>query len=568
LQEQTARAHHERLAAALVAREERVEPELLLHHLEHAGQPTRAATYADQAALRAADAFAFMRAAELWRIAIRLGTYDDAELRRLHRRLADALMHAGHGAVAAEQYLLAAQGADPTLNLECRAFAARAFVSTGHLGRGVATMEAVLDDLGIELPRSPYMAAASILWQGAKLALRGRGWQVRREHEIPKHDLVIADAMRAVSEGLGPIDPVRANVLHKRHLLMALRLGEPKRVTRALGKDASYMASQGLRQLARARRLVEDTKRYAATLGTEDDYSLGGNMEGVLSFFAGELEGAARHFEAADERWREAEVYDPAEVNTIRLFWIGTLRDLGAFARWRQLLPVFLRESEQRGNLLAMTSITRVSVLVRLSDDDPDRAHADLASTSWPTPPGQFHMQDWYELQARLEIALYERTVVDISEWAQKQLERLRKSLLYYARPLRYVVNGLWARMYLALAADRRKREHALRQASRLANKMRKDRAPHVDVWALLIDAAVAARRGDEENAVRLLEQAEADGDKLDLGLCTAGARWRRAALIGGDRGEELRAQAVAWQQREGVVDLQRLVEVMVPGFD
>src|SRR5207244_626662 len=57
-----------------------VDPNALVRHLEAAGEPVRAARAAEQAARLATDAMAFERAAELYRVALRLG--DPAPERR------------------------------------------------------------------------------------------------------------------------------------------------------------------------------------------------------------------------------------------------------------------------------------------------------------------------------------------------------------------------------------------------------------------------------------------------------------------------------------------------------
>ncbi len=567
LRQEDARLHHECLAVALEGHKGVLAPELLLHHLEAAGKPARAARYADEAAGHAESAFAFLRAAELLQVAIRLGSYEGDRLRTIHRRRADALTHAGHGAKAAEAFLLAADGADPTASLEYRGRAARSFVTTGHLDRGVAVMRSVLDDLGMELPRSPRAAAFAIVWQRAKIALRGRHWRRREESEIPKYELAAADALSAVGDALGPVLPVAGVVLLQRHLMMVLRLGEPKRVAYALAVEATFLAAQGPRQVARARRLMDGTSYLAASKGLDVKFSLGGALPGLLSFFEGAFERSCKEFASADEACRAAEVHHPIEVNTIRLTWLGALRELGSLAEWRKLLPGFLRDAEQRGDHFADTSIRRVSFLISLADGEPERARREVENTSWPTPPGHFHMQDWMELQARVEIALYEGSALTVSRWALDRFERLRGSLLFYARTLRHTANALWARLLLALASDPAHRNKALRRASRLSKKLRRGGADNAAVWALMIDAAVARQRGDDRRAKKLLEQAECDSGRHGFRMCCAAVRFRLAELIGGDLGEARRAQADAWGEREGVVDLRRLAEVMAPGF-
>ena len=176
-------------------------------------------------------------------------------------------------------------------------------------------------------------------------------------------------------------------------------------------------------------------------------------------------------------------------------------------------------------------------------------------------------MQHWFELQARAELAMFEGTSADVADSLLPEFERLSKSILYYARPLRYAANWVWARFSLSLVTHAGHRQRELKRASRLAKRLRRDRSELADVWAMLTDASVAASSGQDGSAVAMLEQAERGADKLALGLYAAAARWRRAALIGGSDAEALRAQAVAWRQREGVVDLPRLVDVAAPGF-
>ena len=177
-------------------------------------------------------------------------------------------------------------------------------------------------------------------------------------------------------------------------------------------------------------------------------------------------------------------------------------------------------------------------------------------------------MQHWFELQARAEVALYDRNTVEVSESLLGGFERLRKSMLYYVRPMRYAANWVSARLWLSMASHPDHRRPALRNAARLAKKLRRDAAPHVDVWAQLIEAGIAFQKGNDDRAVELLERAERGADELSLRLCAASARWRRAALIGGDAGEALRVQAIAWQHSEDVVNMDDMAALVTPGFD
>jgi len=562
-----ARTHHERLGAALIGADgARLHPELLLHHLEASGQSLRAAQYAGEASQRAVESLAFLRAAELLRTAIRLGDHEPDELRSLHRRLAEALRLSGHGFDAAECYLRAADGADPTSSLECHAFAARLLVTTGHLDLGMKTMGDVLDEFGLAMPRSTLGAIATIVWNRCKLAVRGRGWVSRDTSTIPKADIVRLDALRAISDCMGPLNPVMATALQQQHLLLALRVGEPARAVRAIATEATILASQSIQGVEQARTLMAETSRYATEVGNAKDLPMQSVHHGLNSYLAAEFEKSDEQLEAAERTCRESANHDPLEVSTIWLTWFGALRELGAFSKWRRLYPVFLRDAIQRKDLLAETSLRRVCVFLTLASGHPEAARADLARSSWPTPTGDFHMQHWFELQARAEVAMYDGSAAEATGLLA-EFERLQKSMLYYVRPLRYSANWIWARFWLSLARHAAHRQRALKKAIQLAGRLRRDRSPLADVWATLIDASVAASTGNKRRAVSMLERAERGADALSLGLYAAAARWRRAAFVGGATGEALRAQSIAWQHREGVSDLARLVDVAAPGF-
>jgi len=565
------RLHHERLGNALIGSGAgRLHPELLLHHLEASGQYVQAANHALDAAQRAEESFAFMRAAELLRTAIRLGEPSAADARALHLRLADVLANAGRGAEAADAYLRTADGAVPTLALECRALASHFLVATGHHERGVATMRDVLADLDIPFPESTGAGVASILTSRALLAVRGGRYRKRDEESIPPQELIRLDALEAVSNCLGSVDSVLTTALQLRHSRMALRVGEPVRAARALAFHAFLLAAQGVRNrrkaLARfdtARKLIRATE-IPRTAIAYDMMDLT-NLDGLLDYFASEFATAADKLMAVENAWRDRQSVNLVEVNTFRMILIGCLRDLGRFAQWQTLLPGFLRDAETRGDLLADTGLRRVATIVYLAQDRVDLAVENLARTAWPAPEGQFHMQHWFELQARAEIALYQGTLPDIAEWVFDRLDRIHRSLVYRTQALRYNADCLDARVHLALAGSQ---AGALSHATKLVRRLRREQVPHVSVWADTIAAGIAAHQGDRDGAIVALENATGAAAGLGLGYYAAVTRWRCAALVGDEpRAAALRAAATAWQTSEGVVDMNRMADVIAPGF-
>ena len=96
---------------------------------------------------------------------------------------------------------------------------------------------------------------------------------------------------------------------------------------------------------------------------------------------------------------------------------------------------------------------------------------------------------------------------------------------------------------------------------------MRKGKLPYALGWSQLIDAALSARAGDNESAIELLEQAEANFEECDMARHVAVSWWRRGELMGGDAGEERLAEARRFFEEQSVVNPVAMVRMLAPGF-
>src|SRR5262249_12078551 len=134
LEPEVTREHHRRLALALESSSS-ADPEVVGMHLLGSGQPERAADYFATAAVQAADALAFDRAADLYRRARELQpeTSPSETIHRLNVRLGDALANAGRGAEASAAYLAAVPDASVADAIEFQRRAAMQFLISGHI---------------------------------------------------------------------------------------------------------------------------------------------------------------------------------------------------------------------------------------------------------------------------------------------------------------------------------------------------------------------------------------------------------------------------------------------------
>src|SRR6266704_3173735 len=281
---------HLSLATAMEARRADDAETLYEHYLE-AGQRGRAQRCATQAAAKAARALAFERAALFYRRALALTPEGGAEAAALYAQLGEALANAGRVRDAAEAYSRAAALSSPSDALELRRLAAEQFLMGGRVQEGLDMLKSVLDATGLGLPKTKGRAVLSLVWHRAWLRLRGLRFVERRAAAIPSAQLARIDVCRTVAEGLGHLDTIRAADFQTRHLLLALRAGEPDRLARAFALEAGFTAALG----GRSRwydRLLAEAEGLGRRIQSPHALGLRAVMSGVAAYFAGEFERA------------------------------------------------------------------------------------------------------------------------------------------------------------------------------------------------------------------------------------------------------------------------------------
>ncbi len=559
---------HRRIAIALetsgavVAR-----PELLVRHLEAAGETQRAAELAAEAAQRATNALAFDRAVQLYRSALRLGEYHGDVLVSLRIALAEALVYAGLGPEAAEEYLAAAQDAEPATRLDCERKAAEQLLVSGHIERGIATLTGVLAAHGVRLPKTPRHALASVVWRRAYLRLRGLRWEERRASEVSDRDLSRIDVFRAVSQGMALVDTIRGADFQVRGLLLALKTGERTRVADFILREAVYIGSQGVRHVPRAKRLVETGRKVASD--SEDPFLKAWivGADGALSYFSGRYGDAERLCAESEGIFRGTMSGVWWEISTACLFRLYALVRMGRFRELADARTAYLRDAAYRGDRYAETTIKRYSGVVWLAQDRPRDGLDELDRTTWPLPERAFHLQHWYELSARAEVALYQDNVGSFLEGFVADFDKLERSLLFRVEMVRALARWLRGRVALSAALSSTEPAPHLAMAAKAARQLQREHLPSAHAWASFISGAIAAQRGDEETAIAQVRQARELSNEHEMPFCGAVAMWREGRLVGGDEGAALVARSRESMASEGIENPARMCDIVAPGF-
>jgi tetratricopeptide (TPR) repeat protein len=559
---------HDRLALALEqtgAADH--EPRALVRHARAAGRNALAAKYARAAARRAVDALAFDQAAEFFADAIELGDHDPGTRRELQLELATALMHAGRGPESAETFMAAADSAEPAVRLDCQRQAAHQWIITGHLERGMAAVDSSLADINEPPAASPRRAVARVLWNRARLRLRGTRYKKRRPGQVPVETLRRLDVLRAVAHGLAMVDNIRGADFNGRFLLLALRTGEPHRLVGAMAAEVVFLASQGGRAGKRARRLHQRLVQLVEDC-PDDPYARTWVLlaDGAASFFEGRFRPALTSLARTEEIFAEGPRGLTYEKNNGRVFRVHTLRMLGAMRQHHLLINELVRTGRQRGDRYLETTLELLHGQSLLARGDVAEARRAIDEATWTPPEHDYHLQHWYELLARAELALYTGDAAAAVDRLAEPFAALDRSMLLRVELVRCEASALRGRLLVAAAAARPSAE-LTREAARIARKLERAGIGYATVFARLLRAALARIDGDDDATVAQLQRAIEAADECDMALHRAAARAHLGALLAGDSGAALRAAAADYATEHGIADPAQMFDLVAPGL-
>jgi hypothetical protein len=566
LDDAEARARHRALALAMEARAGD-DAEIIAEHWRLAGEPGRAAGYVATAAIAATAALAFDHAAALWRRALELTTDPDrAHAARL--ALGQALADGGRGAEAARAWQQAALDAEPSRALDLRRRAAEQLLRAGHVDEGLAGLAEVTAAVGLALPADARAALPRLLWLRARLRTRGLGL-ARPAAPDPARTARMATCWSA-AVGLSMVDAVRGAEFQTRFLLAALAEGNQYQAALGLSLEAGHAAASGVGSAARTARVIALAQAHAEASGRPRAIAMARAAAGVAAYLEGRFaeaitltEGGARQLraECVGTTWeRDTAVIVAAWARA----YLGRLRELAAE------LPPLWAEAEDLGDLyLATTLKTGTLVMLPLSRGDPAsaRAAATEAMRRW-THHGFLH-QHWDDLLGQGEIDLYEGEAAGAHRRVVATWPSVARAMVLHIQMSRCEAWSLRARSALAQVAGARDPGHrkAMIREVKAGLRALRGQAPWTAPIAQLLAAGLAAATGDDRAATAGLAAAITGFDQVGMAAHAAAARRQLGARLGGAEGEALTAAAIAFEQREGVVEPARLAAWLAPGF-
>ena len=554
---------HEAIARAFEAIQgpEQLDQQAVVEHWLAAGYPENAATHAVAAALKAEEALAFRRAAELYQIALTFGPWDAAGQRDLMSRKAHALVCAGQLDEAATVYGHAAQLLQDDEAIDLERLRVEALLRRGRLEEALPAAERLLQIIGIRIPLTARASRTKLATQWMQMKLRGLDFVEKDITEIPPAALLTTDVLYSIASGLAFADPALGRVVQSELIRAALDAGEPVRVCLALAQEVCYAAAAGSRNRGVVTAVGARLKAVAAKIGAPHVIGFADTAVGIAAHMGGRWREARELLESGLAALRDHGAGVRWEIDTGDTYWLASLFYLGEWRELARLTQLLLRDAIDRGDEVAQQSLrTGRSNAAWLMLGKPDEARAQLAS-SMPALSDGVHFPHVSAVVAAVNIDLYAGDI----EAARTRLDEVwphvdRLGVLRLQQP-RVELTSLRARVLLA---DPR-RDGALREARTIGDELIKEGAP----WAIglghMIRASCHAWAGDVDVALADLELAEAELGAAGMQGHLQIARLYRGRLEGGP-GPTARAEAARDFLKDlGAFDPDAIAAYLVP---
>ncbi|HEU4611465.1 MAG TPA: AAA family ATPase, partial [Kofleriaceae bacterium] len=585
----TIETHHERIRRAVLGQvpaERRVRhhraiatglsgtgtADQLARHWYGAGDLDHAAGHARRAGDEARARLDFDRSARWYAIALEGKQWTEAERRALRTQLADALADAGRPRDAADQFLVAAEGADAPTALELRRRASGSLLQSGYVTEGLELTRKVLAGVGLAMAKTPMRALLSMLARRAWLRIRGLGFRPRSLTEISQAELTRVDVCEGVSFGLAMVDTFRGMDFGTRFLLSALRLGERWRVSRALAIETDFLAAT-----AKSRRAIKLLERLADLTESLDQAAAPAQLmttRGFVDFFIhNRLRSALEQFDEAIASFRAVVGRAGFELDTVSMFRCFTLYYLGELGELSRVVPAMAEAATRGGNRYTAVTLRCAFPTAWLAHAQPDAIEAELdaALGSWASVDGGYQLQHLFALASRIDLALYRGDPERVTARVATDLKPIRRALV--DRP---PMQGMLLRLALvrhAVACANQAKPGSSRRREALAQarshlRMLRGKIPLVGHCAAICDALIVETSGDRDTALARYRAALPGLESADTHLFVQATRYRIGRILGGDEGAALCDGARTWLTREGVREPERMLAMMLPAAE
>jgi hypothetical protein len=293
--------------------------------------------------------------------------------------------------------------------------------------------------------------------------------------------------------------------------------------------------------------------------------------KGVVHYFNGEWADAREELFAVEKYFLSTCYGVSWELATTRIFGCYSLRMGGRLKELCERFDRYTADADRTGDKYLATNLRSYHSIVWLIRDDLPRAAKDIEDLLDAWPGDRYQFQHFTHLFARCEQGLYAGAPEEAYQAFLEENPRIHRSAMLKISAIRLEHAWIGARLALAVAARTSQDQCSpyLAHAKKSVRFLQKSDHRTGVAMGLAIEAARTwlSPDSDRQHALSLLEQAIAAADESGaVLLAESGRRWL-GELVGGERGEGLRAKSEAWMTEQGVKTPVRLAEMIVPGF-
>ncbi|HEV8548794.1 MAG TPA: protein kinase [Polyangiaceae bacterium] len=577
------RVRHHRAIANAIMGSSSPNPLVALDHFDAAGDVQSVRRYVVAAANYALKLLAFERAARLFRRAIDLEP-GEVTVRELYRRLGSALASAGRGNEAGMAYATAAELVkdDPEASQEeaiaLQQKAAEQFIQSGRFQEGTEMIREVLAELSVPLPKTRGEALRKAA--GLRMLSLAQGLKPRVRKEPPSDlELRRFDALWGANTRLSMVDYALVSYATIRCARDALKLGEPSRMCRALGMEATLCSTMPYpifqkRALALSA-VAEELARGPGAQPYDATFAL--MVRAIIAFYRGEYRTAWR---SADEAIAWLHRHSPArnwEEAPWQMWLLSALALNGEISELLKRVRAASEDATLREDRYVETNISLgPPALAWLVMDQPGEglSRADQA-LAWS--PSAYTVQHYQHYVTTIDCDLYRGDAA--TAWQRTVLTWPSHKREYFLMVQWVRDDLLRSRARAAIAAALATRaggqtrtatghttEELLTIARRDAERIGSHGLGSTRGGAALIQAALSNIGGDTTGALAHLTTAAAAFDGAEMKLHREIARYSLGQLKG-EAGRAEVEQALAWMSEQGVLVPEHLVRAFAPGL-
>ncbi len=583
LTEDALRSRHLSLATTLEAGGASDAQTLAIHY-EGAGDRESSGRHYAAAADEAGRSLAFEQAAYLYRKSLEQRPSSGTERCDLLVRLADALANSGRGIEAARQYLAASglEGTDEALMLQGKA--GFNFCAAGDIDSGRETLAGVLTRLGMSLPKTRVRALLSLVLNRVRLVMRGIKFRERPDAQLTRDERMRLDVTWQVATGLFVIDTIRGTDFATRNTLLALKTGEPYRIARSLAWEATQTSMEGVKTRKATARLLATADELAQRLNHPHALAMALLGRGISDFYSGQWHASTETCDRATVALTEGCTGVAWELDMSNAFAYWALFWSGEFAEIQRRYPRLMADAQQRGDRLAVANYTTFAgPFAFLPHDDAAGLEVALTGAMGDWSKQDFHVQHFTALSAQTYLEQYRGRSVAAWEHMLTQWPSLSGSFVLMVEIVRIYMHHLRAASAIAAACELRASGNPTAkipgggrswsiadleaEATRWAKKLERERAAYARPMAALIRAALAVSAGQTSAACDHLKFATTEFQQLNASMYSASAQYQLGCLLGGDIGQQQRAQAEQLMRSQNVLRPSRIANLFAPGF-